>query len=174
MERALSLKRRIYLTLRLTFCSFAVVVSFLFFYSILFSAQKTMIMARKSLRFIILLFDSQYKKAERLPCLLYMPISCMVCSRVLSLTDDGGNQSSSSAPIAKFAEINALPGSHIQPSTGDRNGQATAHKSCFGMRWHIVVPFKRMHVVRFPLFHQSVEYGIHIGLYVRVGILIDA
>ena len=80
---------------------------------------------------------------------------------------------SSSATVAEFTKINALPDAHIHPSVGDGDGQFCSYNGRFGMRRHIVVTLAGMFVVRLTLLDKVVEDSFHICLYIRIGVLVD-
>ena len=93
---------------------------------------------------------------------------------MLLFSYDGGYYLSSFPSVAKLAEVDALPDAHVQPVVGDGDGQACSRQRALGMGGHVVVALACMLVVRFPFLDQAVEDGFQIGLYVGVGVLVQA
>ena len=84
------------------------------------------------------------------------------------------NQFPRSTIVAVFAEVYALPRSHVQPAIGYGNGETHTAQRRFGMCWHVITSFQRMLIIGLVFWHQMVEDGFHVHTHVRVVILIDA
>ena len=80
----------------------------------------------------------------------------------------------STAVVAVFAEVDALPSAHIQTAVRDGDSQTHAAQCRFGMRRHIVGTLQRMFILWSILRDKAIENSLHIHANIRISILIDA
>ena len=78
--------------------------------------------------------------------------------RFLSLFPDNRcDEVSASASLSEFAEVNSLPGTKVQSSVGNRNGERYPHHARFGMSRHIRRPFILVQISWVTIRNQSFE-----------------
>lgn len=75
--------------------------------------------------------------------------------------------------VAVFAEVNALPGAHVEPPPGDGNGHAAAQHRSLQVGRHVVGPFVVVAVVRGVFGHHAVEVALKVLPHGGVGVLVD-
>ena len=86
---------------------------------------------------------------------------------------NGGDDLSGSSVITELAEIDALPGSHIQSPVGDWDRKAHSEKRTLGVCRHVIRALQSMFIVRFPFLHHMIQDGFHVRTHIRVIVLID-
>ena len=84
------------------------------------------------------------------------------------------DQLSWTAIRAVLTEIDSLPGTEVETTVGDGDGEADAAEDGLGMSWHIVGSFKGMLIVGTALWYQTVEDVFHIDTHIGVAVLVDA
>ena len=108
--------------------------------------------------------------ASRPGGLSYGDIACIETGR---LGIERRYQIASAAPIAEFAEIDALPHSQIQAMVGNWNGHGESDKRRFNMRGHIVIAFYRVPIKGFALLNEPVETVSEVFPHRRIGVFVD-
>ena len=91
----------------------------------------------------------------------------------MALFINRGHYLSASTVIAELAQIDSLPGSHIESAVSDRNGKTDSEKGTLSMCWHIVRSFHGVLIVWLPFLYHVVQYGFHIRTHVRIVVLVD-
>ena len=70
--------------------------------------------------------------------------------------------------VAKFAQVDALPGAQIQASVSDWNREGGSHESTFGMSRHIVGAFQSVEKIGLIFGHDMVEDGIEVAPHIGI------
>lgn len=71
-----------------------------------------------------------------------------------------------------FAQVDALPGAHIQAAVGDGDGQAVVHHRSFDMGGHIIYAFVGMPIVWLVFRYHDIHMLFKIMSYIRGGVLV--
>ena len=90
------------------------------------------------------------------------------------LSDNRGYNPALPAVVPVFAEINALPCAEVQTSVRYWYVEAYARQRRLGVGRHVVVAFERVRIIWLVFGRKAVEYALHVGAHVRVGVLVDA
>ena len=77
------------------------------------------------------------------------------------------------AVVAKFAEVDALPGAEGETPIGDGDREAHAEERTLGVGGHVIGPLHGVVIVGLALPHKAVHDLAEVGAHVGVGILID-
>ena len=83
------------------------------------------------------------------------------------------NDAAAATVVAKFAEVDALPGAEVEAPVGDWDGEAHAEEGTLGVCGHVIGSFHGVLVVGFVFSHKVVHNLIEVGAHVGVCILID-
>ena len=74
--------------------------------------------------------------------------------------------------ISELAEIDTLPGTHVESAVSDRNSKTYSKERALGMRRHVVGALHGVGVVWLILLDDMVPDTAEVGTYVGIGTLI--
>ena len=75
--------------------------------------------------------------------------------------------------VAVLAQIDSLPGAHVQCAVGDRNLHTVAQQAGLYVSWHIVTTLVVMKVVWLVFLYRAVKPGFKVLPYGWVGVFVD-
>ena len=75
--------------------------------------------------------------------------------------------------ISELAEIDSLPGTHVESAVSDRNGKTHSEERALSMSWHVVWTFHSVLIVWLPLFHHVIQDGFHVRTHIGIVVLVD-